>query len=271
MVGRIPASSTSTPRSLATDRTRPRSSFNCASMALKQLPPKPCGIEVELEVEGAVPKNSHATSSRCGEVLRAELLEARGLEALVGDRGVARELLAVRHVLRGGDLVERLPVERRAHRPLRRRAEERPADVRLHQPREVAVQRRDLRVGARVREVDRVPDAVLAQRLARVEVPAEERVDRQRDVAQELRLLGGDEVLCPSCSDRGAARPGRSGRVRLRPEADAAHEAVERVHRRLQVHDRLAALLVGASQRGLVVDLADALQPPPSYGFMNSG
>ena len=66
MVGRIPANSTSTPRSLATDRTRPRSSFNCASMALKQLPPKPCGsrLSSRLKAPTSVTKCGSSTASR---------------------------------------------------------------------------------------------------------------------------------------------------------------------------------------------------------------
>ena len=60
--------------------------------------------------------------------------------------------------------------------------------------------------------------------------------------------------------------------VRLRPEADAAHEPVVRIDRRLQVHDRLAALLVRLPQRGRRRrSCVTPLQPPPSYGFMNSG
>ena len=121
------------------------------------------------------------------------------------------------------------------------------------------MQGRHLRVRARVGEVDRVPDAVLVQRLARVEVPAEERVDGQRGVAQDRRLVVADEVL-----GHRVAVVQRGARVvlddlGLRAEADAAHEAVERVDRLLQVHDQLAALVVALAERLRVVDLDDAL------------
>src|SRR5262245_6678029 len=76
------------------------------------------------------------------EVLRAELLEARGLEALVGDRRVAIELLFVRELLLRSDLVERRPFLVATHLLLRRRAIDRPTDVALHHPREVEVKRR---------------------------------------------------------------------------------------------------------------------------------
>src|SRR5262245_44601409 len=123
------------------------------------------------------------------QVLRAEVVELLLLEALARDRAVLLELLAERRVGRG-DVEEGLPVGASALAALRRRAEERPADVGLHEPREVVVERRDLAVRARVREVDRAVDAVLPQGLARVEVPAEERVDRERHVAHERLVLG---------------------------------------------------------------------------------
>lgn len=62
--------------------------------------------------------------------------------------------------------------------PLGGRAEQRPADHVLDQLREVVVERGDLEVGAGVGEVDRAEDPVpVAQRLAGVELPAEEGVD----------------------------------------------------------------------------------------------
>ena len=120
------------------------------------------------------------------------------------------------------------------------------------------MERRDLRVGTGIREVDRVPDAVLAERLAGVELPAEERVDGERHLAEMLLLRVADEVGLR----RVAVVERRLGVVedvvRLRAEADAAHEAIEAVHRGLEMHDRLAALVVRLVDRRGVVDLGDA-------------
>ena len=112
-----------------------------------------------------------------------------------------------------GDLEVRRPVEVDRHRPLRRRAEDRPAQVGGDEPGEVVVQRRHLRVGAGVGEVDRPPLAVLAQRLAGVELPAEERVDRQRRVDRASGAGRRGRRRRRSCSDRAAAPTGRSARV----------------------------------------------------------
>src|SRR5262245_46029008 len=81
-----------------------------------------------------------------GEVRAAEVLELVCLEMPARKLRVGAQLVAVRQVLRG-DRKVRLPVEVAAYLATRRGAEERPAQVRLEQPREVIVQRRDLRIG----------------------------------------------------------------------------------------------------------------------------
>src|SRR5688500_10678217 len=116
----------------------------------------------------------------------AEILELRRRQALPRNRGVAGQLLTVRQLV-GRDLEPWLPVESAPHAPSGGGTEERPAQVGLDQPWEVVVQGGDLRIGTRIREIDGVPAARLLQGLAGIEVPAEERVDRERDVL-ELRL-----------------------------------------------------------------------------------
>ena len=120
------------------------------------------------------------------------------------------------------------------------------------------MQRGDLEVRAGVGEVDRVEHAVLAQRLARVELPAEERVDRQAGVGEHRPLVAVDEeeVDLVTIVERG-------GRVvlddvDLRANADRADEQVEGVDGLLQVHDPLAGLLVGLLQLARVVDARHA-------------
>ena len=91
---------------------------------------------------------------------RAELLEARRRRsALPRDARVARAASRGTACPRAAISKNGSQSRLLAHRALGRRAEHRPAQVRLDQPREVVVQRGDLRVGARVGEVDRVPRA----------------------------------------------------------------------------------------------------------------
>jgi hypothetical protein len=52
-----------------------------------------------------------------------------------------------------------------------------------------------LGVGAGVGEIDRVPLGALAQRFARVEVPPEEAVDEQRDVAEQRSFVIADAAI----------------------------------------------------------------------------
>jgi len=53
----------------------------------------------------------------------------------------------------------------------------------------------------------------------------------------------------------------------LGPEANAAHERVERMHRLLQVHHQLAALVVARPEPRIVVDPADALPATAVIGL----
>jgi hypothetical protein len=99
---------------------------------------------------------------------------------------------------------------------------------------------------------------VFAQRLAAVELPPEKRVDRQRHFAQVVFFGLGDEVLLhrvPIVERR--VRVVEDTR-RLRPEPDAAHETIVVGDAGLEVHHRLAALVVGALELLLVVALHDA-------------
>jgi hypothetical protein len=72
------------------------------------------------------------------EMLSAEVAERLGLEALVSNPRIFSEPLAGIEVA-VGDSVERLPVEVAPHLPIRGRAENRPAQVRLDQPRKVVM------------------------------------------------------------------------------------------------------------------------------------
>ena len=191
------------------------------------------------------------------QVRGAELVEAVGLHALVGDLCVALEALAVREVLLG-DGEEGVPAEVGGLLALGGGAEDGPADHVLDEVREVVVQRGDLEVGAGVGEVDRVEDAVLAQRLAGVELPAEERVDGEAGVGEDRPLLAVDEEEV----DLVAVVEGGAGvvldDVDLRSDADGADEQVEGVDGLLQVHDPLARFFVGSAQLLRVVDAGDA-------------
>ena len=72
-------------------------------------------------------------------------------------------------------------------------AERAPLQQRLDRPREVVVQARERDVGRRVGVVDRVDLVAAHQALARVELPAEERVDQAADrqhLVAELAATG---------------------------------------------------------------------------------
>ena len=183
----------------------------------------------------------------------AELVELVGLKAPAGDRRVGGELVGVGE-RRVGDLEVRRPIEVHRHRPLRRRTEDRPAQVGGDEPGEVVVQRGDLRVGAGVGEIDRPPLAVLAQRLAGVELPAEERVDRQRRVDECLALLLGHAAVVHRVAVVQRCRRVVADQPGLRSEADAADEQVVRLDGPLQMQQVRAALVVGAMQFGFVID-----------------
>src|SRR5262245_60158637 len=104
------------------------------------------------------------------EVLAAEIAELFGLEALTCDPGIGAKSLA-RIKVTVGDRVERLPIEVAPHLAAGGRAEDRPAQIGLDQPGEMVVERCDLAIRAGIGKIDRVPDAVLGQSLARIEIP----------------------------------------------------------------------------------------------------
>src|SRR4051794_40950795 len=110
------------------------------------------------------------------ELRVAELAVAVDVEVVLGECAVPVELLGVGQVVAVTDLEVGARVLVDAHPAALDRAERAPADERLDRPREVVVQRRERDVRRRVRVVDRIDDAVLHERLARVELPAEERV-----------------------------------------------------------------------------------------------
>ena len=83
---------------------------------------------------------------------------------------------------------------RRRHLALGDRAVDRPLQQRTHQPREVEVKGGHLGVGASVRKVDRMHDAVETQRLAGIEIPAKERVDGQGLIHQVIVLSLIEEI-----------------------------------------------------------------------------
>ena len=123
------------------------------------------------------------------------------------------------------------------------------------------MQRRDLRVGAWVREVDREPGRILAQRLAAVEVPSEERVDGECGVDEVLALIVGDAAVVAGVSVvQGSARV-IADDPDLRPEADATDEQIVWIDGLLEVHQVRAALVVQTLQVLGSVDAADPCPP----------
>ena len=88
------------------------------------------------------------------------------------------------------------------------------------------MQRGHLRVGAGVREVDRVPDAVLSEALAGVEVPAEEGVDRQRDLALVLHVRLREVVVLLGVALVQGRRRVVLHHADVRADPDAADEVV---------------------------------------------
>jgi hypothetical protein len=130
-----------------------------------------------------------------GEPGRAEVAVPLGLEVVVGHRRVRRQLLLVRQIGAVRDREPRRRVDVRRRHPAGRGAEDGPLHERLHGPREVVVQRGDGDIGAGVRVVDRVHLGAGDQRLAGVELPAEERVDDPADRHDLGAGLGGEEVV----------------------------------------------------------------------------
>ena len=116
-----------------------------------------------------------------GEPGVAEVAVAVDLEVLVGQLAVGGELLLVGEVLAVADLEVAPGVEVQPRLAAGDRAERAPLQQRAHRPREVVVQARQRDVGRRVGVVDRVRLGAAHERLAGVELPAEERVDQPRD------------------------------------------------------------------------------------------
>src|SRR3954452_12038723 len=125
-----------------------------------------------------------------GEAAGAEVAVAVGVEVLVGQPAVGGELLLVRQVVAVADLEVAARVEVEAGRAAGHDAEHRPLHQGAHRPREVVVQARERDVRAGVGVVDRVDVAAAHERLAGVELPAEERVDEppyRDDLLADLR------------------------------------------------------------------------------------
>ena len=197
----------------------------------------------------------------------AKRLELLGLEIRPGDVGVILELVGEGLVL-GGDLEVPAPVQVRVHRAIGRRTEYRPAQVRLDQPREMIVQRRDLGVGAGVREIDRSPHSVRAQGLAGIEIPAEERVDDHGHLRQGCHVLGNQEVVpVHPVSVVQWRRRVIVNVTELRAETDATHEQVERLHALLQMHDARTAPVIGLVQTVFVANGGDTDPGPAVVGL----
>ena len=192
--------------------------------------------------------HSCAISSRCAEVRRAELLVLRHLEVRVRELAVLRELLLVGEVVAVAphEVVARVLVDE--HLAAGHGAERGPADERLDRPREVVVQRGERDVRRRVRVVDRVRDPVLHDRLARVELPAEERVDEPRDRDHLLAELRREEVVAYLVPVVHRPRRVEPHRHRLGADRERAHEDVEVLERGLQVHHPLARLVVARAE-----------------------
>ena len=115
---------------------------------------------------------------------------------------------------------------------------------------------RDVRRGVRV--VDRGGDAVLDDRLARVELPAEERVHEPADRHDLVAGLGGEEVVVDLVAVVHRPVGLEVHHHRLGADREAAREDVEVLDRRLQVHQPLARGVVDGVQLGRVADPRDA-------------
>ena len=113
-------------------------------------------------------------------------------------------------------------------------------------------------VGRGVRVVDRVRHAVLDDRLARVELPAEERVDEPADRHDLVAELGREEVVVDLVAVVHRPVGLEAHHHRLGADREAAREDVEVLDRRLQVHQPLARLVVAACSSSRSRDPRDA-------------
>ena len=217
-------------------------------------------------------KYSSAISSMCARARRAELLVLRDLEERVGELAVLHELLLVRRDRRGRRRRSSRACSARSHSAVGRRAERAPLDERLHRPREVVVQRRQRDVRRRVRVVDRMHLAALDERLARVELPAEERVHEPRDRHDLAPDLRRQEIVLHRVALVHRRVRAEVQRHRLGADRKRAHEDVEAVDCGLQVHQALAGLVVAApAARRAELTRVTPTHWPPSNGFMYSG
>ena len=193
-----------------------------------------------------------------GEVLEHQLVEGAQrvlaerlvlveLEVRVRELPVALELLPVREVrVRDLEVRARPLVDPRG--PPGDAAERRPAHERADRPREVVVQRGHGDVGRRVRVVDRVRLRPAHDRLARVELPAEEGVHEPRDRHDLSSEPGREEVVTHLVAL--VHRPVRleAHDHRLRADRERAGEHIEPLRRGLQVHETFARLVVARLQ-----------------------
>ena len=126
---------------------------------------------------------------------RAELGVPVGVEVVVSQPPVLGELLVVAQVLPVRDREPRVDVREDAGAPAGDGAEDAPPHQRLHRPGEVVVQGGDRHVRAGVGVVDREDVVAADERLAGVELPAEEGVDGAADRHHLVPGLGGEEVV----------------------------------------------------------------------------
>ena len=120
------------------------------------------------------------------------------------------------------------------------------------------MQARQRDVGRRVRVVDRRGDAVLDDRLARVELPAEERVHEPADRHHLVAGRGREEVVVDLVAVVHRPVGLEVHHHRLGPDREAAGEDVEVLDRCLQVHQPLAGGVVDGVQLGRVADARHA-------------
>ena len=197
----------------------------------------------------------------------AEVAVAVDLEVLVGERAVGGELLRVGEVLAVADLEVAAGVEVEPRLAAGDDAERAPLQQRAHRPREVVVEARDRDVGRRVGVVDRVGVVAADQRLAGVELPAEERVDEPADREHLVADLGREEVVVDGVAVVHRLLGPEVHDHRLGADRERAREVVVALDRGLEVHQPLARLVVGAVQLGAVADVADADPLPAVVGL----
>ena len=178
---------------------------------------------------------------------------ARGIEVGIGQVPVDGQLAVVGQAGLVRDGEEPLGLQVQAGLAPADQGEHAPLDQGLHGPGEVVVQASQGDVGAGVGVVDGVHLVAGDQRLARVELPLEERVDQPADRHHLVADLRGQEGVV----DRVARVHGQFGLEAhdhgLGADRQRAGEHVV-VDGLLQVHEHLAAGVVGGVQLGRVID-----------------